>query len=358
MTPPRYALPNAFVPLRAAHLAGKRAAGLKAVVGAGELVITTGRLVACDPMMQPERPAFTRAVAPGSYPVHLFVAKEGAVIGFAEVRVRSSAVARFEMATLAGQDAADLGPRESFGYPVGAGLGCFADEVALRRLREADDRLQGAGDYTSYYDAVVRAELLANGGTWADHRPDPGCADNVVIFRSGDGDGNYATYFGFDAEDELACVVTSFRCFKEPETAEQRLAALAEVFAALIAAIDRDIGAGLRDRGFSGPVATYKVARDGGELRLEYTRDGLAFQAVSSALGRRWSLTHFRWARGRSLLDVGNEHSKAGVPLQLTSAVAIGDGALVHAARLGASYAAHWEALERAVLGYLPIKRR
>lgn len=361
MIQPRYALPNAFLPIRAGHLGGKKAAGVKEIVCAGELVITTGRLVACDAMVQPERLAFERAVAPGRYAVHLFIAKARSEIGFAEIRLRKTAVERFEMATVAGQDTADLGERQIFGYPVDSGLGSFADEAALRRLRDADAALQSAQgkSYPSYYGAVVSDELAANGGSWVNHRPDPSSDDNVVIFRSGEGDGTYATYFGLDAEGEITCIVTSFGSFKEPESPEHKQRLLTEGFAVLVEAVERDIGATLRAKGFAGPEATYKLKAGEGELELVYTRDGLSFEVLSwsrSPLYRSLTLTHFRWTRGRSTLDVGNEHRKAGLPLDLMGAVA-GDGVYMHAARLGASYAQHWEALERAVMGYLPVKR-
>ncbi|MDI1475477.1 DUF4241 domain-containing protein [Polyangium sp. y55x31] len=357
MTEPRHALPRSFLPIRNAHVAGKKAAGVKDVLRAGEIVITTGRLVACDPMMQPERPPFERLLAPGTYPVHLFVAKEGSVIGFAEIRVRKTAIDHFEMATIAGQDAATLGEGQFFGYPVGAGLGCFADEAALRHLRDADAARQNAEgpSYGSYYD-VVSPELRANGGQWVDHRPQGSTSENVLLFRSGDGDGTYATYFGIDADGEVACVVTSFNVFPEPVSPERKLRAVAEIFAPFVAAIERDIGATLRSHGFSEPNTAYKVKSSGGELDLTYTRDGLAFQVRASARYRSVSDAHFRWTRGRTTLDVGNEHQKAGVALAVPSAYVVGDKVYDYAAKIGASYAAHWDVLEPAVLGYLPIK--
>jgi hypothetical protein len=358
MNEPRHALPRSFLPIRTAHLAGKKAAGVKDVLRAGEIVVTTGRLVACDPMMQPERPPFERLVAPGKYAVHLFVAKEGSVIGFAEIRVRRAAIDHFEIATIAGQDAATLGEGQVFGYPVGSGLGCFADEAALRHLRDADAAHQKADgrSYVSYYDAVVSAELGANGGRWVDHRPHGSTSENVMIFRSGDGDGAYATYFGIDAAGEVACVVTSFSVFAEPVSPERKLRDVTEAFAPLVAAIDRDIGAVLRSNGFSGPNTAYKVKSGGGELDLTYTRDGLSFQVQASARHRSVSDAFFRWTRGRAVLDVGNEHRKAGVKLALQGAFAVGSAAYQYAEQIGASYAARWDVLEPAVLGYLPIK--
>lgn len=352
MTPPRHALPNAFIPLRTAHLAGKKAAGVKDVVPAGALLVTTGRIVACDALMQPERPAFERPIAPGHYPVYLYVARDGAAIGFAELRLRNTAVARFEMATIPGQDAATLGEQESFCYPVGTGLGSFADDAAMQRLRIVN----AADPDGNYDDSHLRAELAQHAGLWADHRPDPASADNVVVFRSGDGDGSYPTWFGLDERGEVACVVTSFRVFKEPQTPEQKQRKAAESFAPFVAAIDRDMGAALRARGFTGPDAAYKPKRDEDELKLTYTRDGLSFEVQACTRGPYLNSAHFRWTRGRATLDVGNEHRKAGVPLAIRGAFVVGNAAYDLSARLGAAYAEHADALDRAVLGYLPVK--
>jgi hypothetical protein len=174
------------------------------------------------------------------------------------------------------------------------------------------------------------------------------------MMRSGDGDGSYATYFGLDAAGEAACLVTSFRVFAEPVSREQKLREVTAAFARLVDDVERAIGAVLRSKGFTGPAAAYKTTSDGGEMKLEYTRDGLSFEVESFSLYSRPFDTYFRWKRGRSTLDVGNEHQKAGVRLKLPRGV--GDAAYTNAALIGASYAEHWEALERAVLGYLPVK--
>ncbi len=112
----------------------------------------------------------------------------------------------------------------------------------------------------------------------------------------------------------------------------------------------------LRAKGFSGPEAVHKPKSGGGELDLTYSRDGLSFQVRASAMYRSLSLTHFKLAARARHLDVGNEHRKAGVELGVPAAVVVGDAAYALAASLGASYAGHWEALEKAVLGYLPVK--
>src|SRR5688500_16282431 len=42
---------------------------------AGDLILSTGRIVACDPLVFPEAEPFTIAVPPGTYPVMLAVAR-------------------------------------------------------------------------------------------------------------------------------------------------------------------------------------------------------------------------------------------------------------------------------------------
>ena len=38
-----------------------------------------------------------------------------------------------------------------------------------------------------------------------------GAGGNLIAFSSGWGDGSYASFFGYDAHDNLVCLVTDFR---------------------------------------------------------------------------------------------------------------------------------------------------
>ena len=107
---------------------------------AGELVVTSGCVVACDPLTEPDAEPFLMGVANGRYPVSLSVAHfedgdqrvAGALVSFAP----GGAVARWEMALVAGDDPAELEEGEIIGYPVDSGTGCFMDERAARLLAE------------------------------------------------------------------------------------------------------------------------------------------------------------------------------------------------------------------------------
>lgn len=181
---------------------------------AGELVVTTGELVACDPFLTvPDLAPFTTAVPEGRHPVTLCVAqyhKRNKVyderITLARVDFGKGPVARWALATLPGQDPKKLGPDQYFGYVSETGTGCFMDSrgaQALSLALDTDDELPDR----------LRQELEANyriTRSWADHALDPEASANVVMFSSGDGAGNYPTFFGHDAKGRVSAVLTDF----------------------------------------------------------------------------------------------------------------------------------------------------
>ncbi|QZN98391.1 DUF4241 domain-containing protein [Chenggangzhangella methanolivorans] len=69
----------------------------------GDLVAPTGRIIAADPLVNPDHPPFGRTVAPGSYPVTLFFAQER--VALAMLRLAPGKIARWRIATTPGQDA-------------------------------------------------------------------------------------------------------------------------------------------------------------------------------------------------------------------------------------------------------------
>jgi hypothetical protein len=176
----------------------------------GELELPTGRIVAADPLVQADRPAFARTVKPGRYPVRLYAA-EGR-IALAELRFAPGKPARWEIATLPGQNAAELKGDEIFGYAVDAGLGCYMDATAypLIQAREALVKKQAGTDDINYYDDVLATELAGNADDYALHRPMADSPVNVAIFSSGWGDGFYPAFWGLDTSGEPLVLLTEF----------------------------------------------------------------------------------------------------------------------------------------------------
>lgn len=177
----------------------------------GDVQITSGRVVAADPLAQPDRPAFTRTVPRGNYPVTLYQAFGR--IAAASMRFADGTPVRWELATIAGQDTAVLKDDELFGYPVDAGVGCYmdADTLALIDQREAKAQADKPGSDINYYDDVLAPELDAHDGKYALHQPIAGNPGNVAVFWSGWGDGFYPVFWGLAEDGRPLVMLTDFQ---------------------------------------------------------------------------------------------------------------------------------------------------
>ncbi len=180
----------------------------------GNLEVPTGYIVACDPLTNPERPAFERQTPKGKFPVRWLLDDDREVC-YAQLLFSNKPIVRIEMATLEGQDLDDLEEGYIFGYPVDAGLGCFMDEESAELLLEIIEDLEQNDDYISYYDDVLDDELLDQ--DYCNHFPDKDSPLNVLVFRSGWGDGSYPSYWGFDEAGEIVTLVTDFGLIADEE---------------------------------------------------------------------------------------------------------------------------------------------
>ena len=174
---------------------------------AGDLILPSGRIVACDPLVMPGTSAFTREVVPGRYPVLLSIAQlehdQRVAAAAVEFVVGGATIAaRWDLAVIPGQDLTTLGPRQFFGYGVDAGTGCFMDA----RLAAALDAGEPCG-----LDAALQSSYVPT-FSWANVELRDG---SVVAFSSGWGDGSYASYWGFDATGRVVALATDFAVLVE-----------------------------------------------------------------------------------------------------------------------------------------------
>jgi hypothetical protein len=213
------------------------------VVEVGELVLPTGRIVACDPgyTRSSYESAYTRAVPPGHYPVQLaLLAKDvwpannpfREKVACARVRFQEVSVERWEMALQPCWDPSTLEPGYYLGYGVDGGKGCFLDEAALSHIPDEQPAFDQAfhevlskqqwNDLLDAYRAIeppVLGEMFASSNYIRNSTFGPPCRSalldpqtgaNLICFPSGEGDGCYASYFGIAADGSAACLVTDF----------------------------------------------------------------------------------------------------------------------------------------------------
>jgi hypothetical protein len=189
----------------------------------GELYLPTGKIVANDGIVMVHPVPFKEKVAPGKYPVHILihtVEKNHYRIAFARIKFVDRPAVKWTLAlteNISDEDVRSLEASEFFGYGVDAGTGCFTDvETAALYMKEMDKVHEKGGDIFS--DVLEDEFLKFSGkhplsfkyGDWNNHFPMKGDKRNVVMFRSGWGDGSYPTYWGKDANGKIVELMTDF----------------------------------------------------------------------------------------------------------------------------------------------------
>lgn len=171
-----------------------------AVLRAGSLVLSSGYIVACDPLVPGPRLPFVQHVMPGSYMVDLslirltedveYVAMARILITRLQPKVWVSAARRG-----VGKQAAPKGYRSE------SGTGCYmdADATLLTDLADTDNidelLVQLTGNYQPhrYWLEMALGRRL-----------------NAILFSTGTGAGSYASYFGIDEEGDTCVLATDF----------------------------------------------------------------------------------------------------------------------------------------------------
>ena len=121
------------------------------------------------------------------------------VVAAARVVIRDEPVANWQLALKDGQDDTDLAADEFYGYPVDGGMGSFGSPEVFD-ARPGDDRSEQLVDLASELHDDDEAAVYTDEAT----------GNNLVFFRSGGGDGRYATWMGRTAAGEVACFLTDF----------------------------------------------------------------------------------------------------------------------------------------------------
>lgn len=171
------------------------------VIHCGDLILPTGRIVACDPLIRhdPWDVAFLTGVSPGKYPVFVSSVASKSIPAYprnacAMLQFSSANLVRWTQALCRKEDPARLKPGPIFGYGVDSGMGCFMDVEAAGILLPRIERFDSAISFAAYVSVIV----------------DPARHLNVISFSTGWGDGAYSSFFGYDASGKVACLVTDF----------------------------------------------------------------------------------------------------------------------------------------------------
>lgn len=181
----------------------------------GRLATPAGAVVAADPYLvgdEGEPQAFEQRLGADSAEVTVaraVIAEDHERVAALALVVGSQTITDWRMATLPGQDTADLGHGDFFGYGVDAGTGSFGSPEAMRvvgRVMQDDAGMLEDPVSEALQDTPAGAVVVA---------PEPG-ATPIAACASGWGDGSYPTWIGIDAAGEVVVVVTDFLVAGDP----------------------------------------------------------------------------------------------------------------------------------------------
>lgn len=182
---------------------------------AGNLVITSGKLVASDPLITSEMPAFTIEFPIGEFPVLVHKEIESNCIAYAEVVFSNSEIMTWQLATSEGQYLTDLEEGEIYGFPVESGMGCLMDFETQNNLNLLEQHLfkRKGDDFIGIYEEFFHEHFFQEEGAvnqYAFLKPNEEKSGNLFAFETGYGEGFYASYIGFDKNNVPVKVVSEF----------------------------------------------------------------------------------------------------------------------------------------------------
>lgn len=188
----------------------------------GDLMLPSGRLVACDPASSPGLKPFSLPLPQGNFPVilslaHLYYRDEldriiyeevPPIVAFSTIRIRQSVPVRWEIMTTDDQEITGSREGQEYGYGVDSGIGGFMDYAASQILHKQWYELVDPPVWETIMNGISETERSQNSSGWFQMSVGPA---NLIAFPSGEGSGIYTTYAGFDAEGEVAVIVTDFK---------------------------------------------------------------------------------------------------------------------------------------------------
>lgn len=182
---------------------------------AGKLHLSSGFLVVSDPLITPDMPEFTQHFPTGEFPVYLHKERESNCVAYAEVVFSDREPKEWEMALSQDQKLSDLSGEEIYGFPVESGMACIMDKDAQALLNQLEEDLYHSKgvDFMGIYEEFFHEHFFDENGAidqYAFLKPDEEKEANILAFEAGLGEGFYASYIAFDAEQKPVKLITEF----------------------------------------------------------------------------------------------------------------------------------------------------
>lgn len=181
----------------------------------GKIYLSSGKLVACDPVITSDMQPFSTEFPKGDFSVLLHKEKDSNCVAYAEIIFSNAEIAEWKLATTAGQNVKELAEGEVFGYPVESGMGCFMDVDTQNSLNDLEQKLYKSKgvDFMGIYEEFFHEHFFDEKGAidqYAFLKPSETHPGTIFAFETGYGEGFYASYIAYDKNNLPIKIVTEF----------------------------------------------------------------------------------------------------------------------------------------------------
>ncbi len=182
---------------------------------AGKIYLSSGKLVACDPVITNDMKPFSTEFPKGDFSVLVHKERESNCVAYVEIIFGTAEITDWKLATTEGQDVKELSEDEVFGYPVESGMGCFMDADTQNSLNELEQRLYHSKgvDFAGIYEEFFHEYFFDENGAidqYAFLKPSEDHPGTIFAFETGYGEGFYASYIAYDKTQAPVKIVTEF----------------------------------------------------------------------------------------------------------------------------------------------------
>lgn len=181
----------------------------------GKIYLSSGKLVACDPLITNDMLPFSTEFPKGDFPVILHKERDSNCVAYSEIIFNTGEITEWKLATTAGQHVKDLAEGEVFGYPVESGMGCFMDVETQAKLNELEQKLyRNKGvDFMGIYEEFFHEHFFDENGAidqYAFLKPSESHPGTIFAFETGYGEGFYASYIAYGKDQTPVKIITEF----------------------------------------------------------------------------------------------------------------------------------------------------
>lgn len=182
---------------------------------AGKIILPTGRLIACDPLITNDMKEFKIHFPQGEFPVLVHKERDSNCIAYVEIVFGEEEIVEWKLATTEDQNIEELKGEEIFGYPVESGMGCLMDFETQDCLNHLEKKLfhRKGAEFMGIYEEFFHDHFFDENGAidqFAFLKPDEEKPGNLFAFETGYGEGFYASYIGFGIDNQPIKLLTEF----------------------------------------------------------------------------------------------------------------------------------------------------